>query len=51
MREKGVALEDGVQRSFVRRQFGYVFAVKGDYTAVRGKEARNETQKGGFAAA
>ena len=51
VREQGVALENGVQRTLVRRDAGQFLAVHEDGAFVRLEKARNHPQEGGLAAA
>ena len=51
VREQGVALENGVQRTLVRRDAGQLLAVHQDGTFVRLEKARDHPQERGLATA
>ena len=51
VRKECVALEDGVDRSLVRREFVDPLSVEGDLARVGGLQARNAAQQRGLAAA
>ena len=51
MGEERVALEDRVHRALLRGQGGHVHAVQNDLSLVRGFQAGDDAQGGGFAAA